>query len=130
MLKASAGFTLVELLVTLVVSGLLIAAVNTAVVAQTSTSERARDMVIANAYAEGKFESVRSQGFLALSDGTVSITSDLPSELKAPRSGSIAISTQSISVKRVVLTITYNDRGTARTYQYTTFVGELGVGQN
>ena len=124
------GFTLVELLVTLVVCGLLIAAVNTAVVAQTSTSERARDMVIANAYAEGKFESVRSQGFLALSDGTTSITNDLPNELKAPRSGSIVISTQSVSVKRVVLTLIYNDRGTARTYQYTTFVGELGVGQN
>jgi prepilin-type N-terminal cleavage/methylation domain-containing protein len=126
---ASAGFTLVEILVTTVAAGILIGGVHIAYVAQTSTSSRARDAVIANSFAEGKVESLRSKGYLGLSDGTTNLTSSLPSELKAPRSASMTITSQTSSVKRIVVTITYSDRGTARTYQYTTYVGELGVGQ-
>lgn len=127
--RGSSGFTIVELLVTLAASGILIGAVSVVVNAQTSLAQRGRDLVIANAYAEGEFESLRSQGYLALTDGTTNITSDLPSELNAPRSGSLTISSQTPSVKRVVLSMTYNDQGDPRTYTYTTYVGELGVGQ-
>lgn len=123
------GFTLVEILMTMFAAGILISGVHIAYVAQTSTSARARDAVIANSYAEGKIEALRSKGFLGLTDGTTNLTSDLPTELKAPRSASVVISSQSASVKRVLLTVTYSDRGTPRTYQYTTYVGELGVGQ-
>lgn len=127
--KGSPGFTIVELLVTLLASAILIGSVSVAVTAQGRIAQRGRDLVIANAYAEGKFEDLRSVGFLGLTDGTTDITSDLPSELRAPRSGSLVVSAQSSSVKRVVLTMTYNDQGDARTYSYTSYVGELGVGQ-
>lgn len=129
LLRQSSGFTLVELLVTMIAAGILIGGLHTAYVAQTSTSARARDSVIANAYAEGKVEALRSKGFLGLTNGTTTLTSELPAELQSPKSGTMVISTQSTSVKRVVITVTYSDRGTARTYQYTTFIGELGVGQ-
>ena len=127
--RGASGFTIVELLVTLVASGILIGSVSVAVTSQGRIAQRGRDLVIANAYAEGKFESLRSVGFLGLTDGTTNITSDLPAELRPPRSGSLVVSPQSGSVKRVVLTITYNDQGDTRTYSYTTYVGELGVGQ-
>lgn len=125
----SPGFTLVEVIVTMVAAAILIGGVHTAYVAQVSTSAKARDTVIANSYAEGKMESLRSQGFLALTDGTTNLTSTLPQELQSPRSATMVISSQSVSTKRVVLTVTYNDRGTARTSIYTTYIGELGVGQ-
>lgn len=113
----------------MIAAGTLIGGVHIAYVAQTSTAARSRDAVIANSYAEGKVEALRSQGFLGLTDGTTNLTSELPPELQAPRSASMTISSQSTSIKRVVLTVTYSDRGTARTYQYTTYIGELGVGQ-
>lgn len=123
------GFTLVEILVTLIACAILIVAVNAAVNTQAILAQRHRDMVIANAYANGKIESLRSQGFLALSDGTTDLTSGLPSELKAPRSATLVISAHNASVKEIDLSITYNDHGNPRTYTYTTLVGELGVGQ-
>lgn len=123
------GFTIVELLATLFVCAILIGAVSIAVNSQSVVAQRHRDMVIANAFANSKVEALRSIGFLGLSDGTTNITSELPTELKAPRSASLVISSHSVSVKEVDLSLTYNERGVARTFTYTTYVGELGVGQ-
>lgn len=103
--------------------------ISTILSSHSALSQRGRDVSVANSYAENKIESLRSAGFLALTDGTTDITSELPSELKAPRSGSVVVSTVSSAIKRVNLTITYNDQGAARTYTYSTYVGELGVGQ-
>lgn len=126
---SAAGFTIVELIVTLVACAALLGGLQVALVSQTAISQRSRDVVIANAFAEGKIEGLRSKGFLSLSNGTTDITSELPSELKAPRSGSVVISSPSSALKQVDLTITYNDKGVSRSFSYTSLIGELGVGQ-
>ena len=126
---SQSGFTLVEILTTLAAAAIMIGAVTVAVNSQSALAQRHRDLVIANAYANGKIESLRSQGFLGLTDGTTDLTNELPEELKAPRSASLVISAESVSVKEVDLTITYHERGNNRTLSYTTLVGELGVGQ-
>ncbi len=92
-------------------------------------AQRGRDVAATNSYVENKVESLRSAGYLSLSNGTTNVTSELPTELKPPRSGSVTISDESTSVKKVDISVTYNDQGTPRTYTYTTYVGELGVGQ-
>lgn len=126
---SAAGFTLVEILATLAATAILIGAVTVAVNAHAALAQRHRDLVIANAYANSKIEALRSAGFLSLTDGTINLTSELPDELQEPRSGSIVISSQSVSVKEVDLTITYNERGAPKTLAYTTYIGELGVAQ-
>lgn len=123
------GFTIVELLVTLVASAVMIGAVSLAVNSQSVIAQRHRDLVIANAYANSKVEELRSKGFLGLANGTTDITGELPDELKAPRNASLVISAYSTSIKEVDLSITYSERGTSRTLTYTTYIGELGVGQ-
>jgi prepilin-type N-terminal cleavage/methylation domain-containing protein len=123
------GFTLVELLVTIFACGVVLGGLSIAVDSQSAVAQRHRDMVIANAYANSKVEALRSKGFLGLTDGTTNLTSELPAELKSPRSASLVVSSHTVSVKQVDLTITYNERGVARTYSYTTLIGELGVGQ-
>ncbi len=123
------GFTIVELIVGVVVGALIVGGVSLIIANQVHIAQRGRDLVISNAYAERKVESIRSVGYLGLTNGTTDITSELPSELNPPKSGSLVISDFSTAVKKVDLTITYNDQGANRTYSYTTYVGELGVGQ-
>lgn len=123
------GFTIVELIVTLAVGIILIFSLNSIVVNHSYISRRSRALLLANSYVESKVEALRSAGFSNLSDGTTNTTSELPSELKVPRSSSVVISTQSASVKRVVINVSYNEQGASRSYSYTTYVGELGVAQ-
>lgn len=123
------GFTIVELIVALVVGSVLIGSVNLIYTNQSYLSQRVRDSVLANAYAEGKIEALRSAGYLGISNGTTDVSGELPSELNAPRSASLQISTPSAGLKQVDLTLTYSEQGTPRTLSYRTYIGELGVGQ-
>lgn len=123
------GFTIVELIITLLVGAIFVTTLNSVVVSQSYLAERNQDLVLANAFVEGKVEALRSAGFNALSDGTTDITNDLPDELKNPRTASLVISSESSATKRVSISISYNEEGKARSYTYATLIGELGVGQ-
>jgi prepilin-type N-terminal cleavage/methylation domain-containing protein len=123
------GFTLVELIVALIVAAVLTGSVLLIYTNQVYLSETARDLALANAYAEGKTEAIRSAGYLTLTDGTTNITSELPSELNQPRNASITISTPSSGIKQVQIVITYSSQGEPKTETYTTYIGELGIAQ-
>src|SRR5688572_2887710 len=86
------GFTIVELLVTMIVGGILTGSVAVFLSLHTHIAQKGRDVSVTNSYVENKVESLRSAGYLTLSNGTTNITSELPSELKAPRSASLTIS--------------------------------------
>lgn len=120
----------VELLIALIVGAILILSLNNIVTSHVYLSQRGRDLLVANAFAEQKVESLRSQGYLTLLDGTTDITGELPTELKAPRNASLSITTFSAALKKINVSITYNEQGNARTHTYATYIGELGVGQN
>jgi type II secretory pathway pseudopilin PulG len=123
------GYTIVELIISIIVGTILVMAISLYISSHTHLAKRAKDITAVNLYANNKVEALRSKGFLGLTNGTTSLTSELPTELSKPKSGSMVISSESSAIKRVVLTITYNDQGANRTYTYTTFIGELGVGQ-
>lgn len=125
----SAGFTLVEILVTLMASAIFVIAVNTIYTTQVYMNQRGRDLTLANSFVESKVEQLRSAGYLNLADGSTDITSELPSELNDPRSGTLTISSANTGTKQVDISVTFNEQGASRTYTYTTYVGELGVGQ-
>lgn len=127
--KGASGFTIVELLVTMFVGSILAGGVALFLAQHVHLAQRGRDVSVTNSFIENKVESLRSAGYLTLTNGTTTITSELPSELASPRSASMTISDESTAIKQIDLSVTYNDQGTARTYTYTTFVGELGVGQ-
>lgn len=125
----SFGFTIVELLVSIAVGSVFMLAVTTLIIQNTRTAQKARDLAVIDSYAENKIEALRSGGFLSLNNGTTDITSEMPNELKSPRSGSLVISSASPSIKQAQIVTTYNNQGVPKTYTYTTFIGELGVGQ-
>lgn len=124
------GFTIVELIVSITVAAIFVISLNSVSISQSYLVQRSRDLIIANSYVEGKFESLRSAGFLSLNDGTIDLTSELPSELKAPRSATQTTTSYSSAIKKVVIHIAYNEQDTPRNYTYATYIGELGVGQN
>ncbi|MBX4199347.1 hypothetical protein KW789_00410 [Candidatus Saccharibacteria bacterium] len=126
--KDEAGFSIVELIISIVVGVTFISSMNLVVDNYTILGKRSRNLVLTNSYAEAKIEGLRNSGYNALTIGTTSLTSELPSQLPS-RSGSMSITQYQTGVRQVDISINYNDLGVTRAYSYRTYVGELGVGQ-
>ena len=124
----NAGFTLVELLVSIIVGGIIIASLGQVVNSYINVSKSGRYMNLANSFAEAKVEALRNDGYNNIATGTTSLTSQLPSQLPKG-TASMTVTTPSGGIKEIDLSITYHDQGSNRTLNYTTYVGELGVGQ-
>lgn len=127
--NSQSGFTIAELIIAIAVGAIFATILSLILIDQARLSQQGRDITLANSYAETRIETLRSAGYLNLTNGSTDITSDLPSELKPPRSGILTISDYATGIKQIDLSITYNDQGTQRTSNYKTLVGELGVGQ-
>lgn len=127
--KNDHGFTLVELLVSIAVAAIVIASLNQLVSGYLHVSQRGRYISLANEYVESKVESLRNQGYNSLNAGTYSLTSELPSTLPPSRAASMTVGAPSGGIKQVDITVSYNDNGISNSYAYTTYIGELGVGQ-
>jgi len=124
----TAGFTVVEVLVAITVAAIVIGSLSSVVTGYVHVAQRGRYLNLANSYVEAKVETLRNQGYNSLAIGTTSLTSELSTQLPPSRSASMAISNQATGVKKVDITISYYDQGT-QSYGYTTYIGELGVGQ-
>jgi prepilin-type N-terminal cleavage/methylation domain-containing protein len=127
--KIEDGFTVIELLVTIAVVGILVPTLAGFINTLNRLNDRARDMSIINSLAENKVEGLRSVGFGGLNTGTTTFTGELPATIGTPRSATYTISSPNSAIKQVDVNVTYNDHGTSRTLSYRTYVGELGVGQ-
>jgi len=127
--KMSAGFTIVELLVSIVVAGIMIGSLSEVVTTYVHTAQRGRYLNLSNAYVEAKVESLRNTGYNGITAGTFSLTSELPAQLPPNRSASMVITSPISGIKQADITISYNDQGKSNSSSYTTYIGELGVGQ-
>lgn len=123
------GFTIVEILVAIAVAGVVVISLSQVVTTYVLLAQRGRYLNLANAYVEAKVEALRNIGFNGLTPGTTNLTSELSTQLPPSRSASMTIGNPSGGLKQVVLTVRYPDQGATRTYAYTTYIGELGVGQ-
>ena len=124
----SAGLTIVELLVAIAVAAVVTGTLSEVVTSYVHTAQRGRYLNIANSYVEGKVEALRNMGYNGLAIGTTSLTTDLPAQLPPKSTASLTISNASPGIKQIDITITYKDQGT-NSFSYTTYIGELGVGQ-
>ncbi|HEX4774402.1 MAG TPA: prepilin-type N-terminal cleavage/methylation domain-containing protein [Candidatus Saccharimonadales bacterium] len=125
----SKGFTIVELLVTIAVAGILIGTLSEVVNNYLHLGQRGRYLNLANSYVEAKSEALRNIGYNSLNLGTTTITSELPSQLPPSRNATMTISSPMIGLKQVDITVSYTDQAQNNSYKYTTYIGELGVGQ-
>lgn len=127
--QKDAGFSTVELIVASILAAIIMASASLIIGNYSHLSTRSRNLVLANSFVEAKVEALRSVGYNGLTNGTTDISNELPVELSTPRSGSLEISAPAGGLKQVDIDITYSDQGTARSYSYRTYIGELGVGQ-
>ena len=123
------GFTVVEILVAIAVAGVMIGSLSEVITSYVHTAQRGRNLNSANSYVEAKIESLRNTGYNGLSDGTTSLTSELPTQLPPNRASSLTISSPSTGIKQADISISYKDQGKTLSYSYRTYIGELGVGQ-
>lgn len=127
--KTEQGFTIIELLITIAVVGILVPTLAGFVNTLNRFNDRARDLTLVNALAENKVESLRSLGFSGVASGTTSFASELPITLGNPKTATYTVTTPNTGMKQVDITISFNDHGTTQTVKYRTYIGELGVGQ-
>lgn len=125
----SAGFTIVELLVSIAVGAIVIASLNQLVDGYLHVSQRGRYLSLANSFVEGKVEALRNTGFNSINPGTTDLSAELPAGLPPYRSASLQVTTPSSGLKQVDISVTYQDQGLTNSYSYTSYIGELGVGQ-
>ncbi len=126
---SSKGFTIVEILVAIAVAGVVVGSLSQVVTSFVHVSQRGRYLNLANSYVEAKVESLRNTGYNALATGTTSLTSELSTQLPRSRSASMTVSVPATGLKQVDITISYTDQSQSNSYAYTTYIGELGVGQ-
>lgn len=127
--KRPAGFTIVELLVTIALLALAVPALATLINTVSAINDRARDLASIHALVEHKLESLRSISYTGLNNGTTDFTTELPATVATPRNATYTISSHSASVKQIDVSVSYNDHGETRSLTYRTYIGELGVGQ-
>jgi prepilin-type N-terminal cleavage/methylation domain-containing protein len=127
--RPQGGFTIVELLVAIAVGAIVTISLNQVVTSYVHVAQRGRYLNLANSYAEAKVEALRNSGYGSLSTGTSNISGELPSQLPRDRSASMTVSSPSGGIKQVDISVSYKDQGQSNTYSYTTYIGELGVGQ-
>jgi prepilin-type N-terminal cleavage/methylation domain-containing protein len=128
--KDNAGFTIIELIITILVFGFVAAGLTELFLGVTNVQRNAGYLQSATTAAQTEVESLRNNNYDQLPNGqNINFTSQLPSNLPAPRSGSVAISQPIAGVKRVDVTVTYTQDGHTETVELSSLIGIIGISQ-
>lgn len=128
--KKQGGFTLIELIVTIALMGLVIVGlVNLYIMIETS-QRKSYHLEIATRAGEAKIESLRNAQYNNLEAGTsMDFSSDLPEDLPSPKTGTVQISEPTSGVKRVDVDITYGSGSNEKVVKQSSLIGVIGIGQ-
>lgn len=124
------GFTLVELMVTITVLGLVISGLGGLYYIMQITEVKSQRLDLARRAARTKIEGLRNNGYNALTPGsTINFTSQLPAALPAGKQGTVVVSQPLPELRRVDVTVTYPDYGQQQTVTLSSTIGVIGIGQ-
>ncbi|MCA9333014.1 type II secretion system protein [Candidatus Saccharibacteria bacterium] len=133
----SDGFTIVELLITLIIIGTAFGAFMVSFTTIQNIHKKAIDIAEANSIAFAKVESYENTNYSSLPSTTPSGTlqevedfsSSLPTSFEAPRVGKVYINTVSDTLKHIVVTVEFGSGDSKRTVQYANFIQRNGIGR-
>lgn len=124
------GFTLVEMLITIVVLGIAITSIATLYYTMEGTQTRSRNLDLATRAAQTEIEVLRNNSYNSLTPGTsINFTSSLPAGLPRDKQGVAAISQPQPDLRQVDVTITYTDGSTPETVKLSSTIGVIGIGK-
>lgn len=128
---SEAGFTLIELMVTIIVLGIVISSLGGLYYLMQETEVRSQQFDLAVRAARSEIESLRNDGYASLTPGSnINFTSSLPSVLPSNKQGTVAISQPATGLRRVDVTVTYTSYGLPQTVELSSDIGIVGLGQS
>lgn len=126
----SRGFTLVELMVTVVVLGIVISSLGGLYYVMQIIQVRSQHLDLATRAADTEIEDLRNNGYDSLTVGNnITFTSSLPSQLPKGATGTVVVSQPLSGLKRVDVTVSYTDYGQAENITLSSDIGIVGIGQ-
>lgn len=124
------GFTLIELLITILVLGIVIGGLSGLYYSMQVMQVQSQHLDIATRAARTEIERLRNDGYSSLTPGdTINFTAKLPDELPPSRKGTVAISQPTEGLRRIDVTITYQDYGKPQKVKLSSDIGVIGIGQ-
>lgn len=124
------GFTVVELVLTVVAFGFISAAIGTLFLSIQGIQRRTAYLETATRTANKEVEALRNNNYNLLTTGTtIDFTSQVPTTLPAPRSGTVNITEPVPGIKRVDVTVSYTDHGDQQKIELSSLIGVIGISQ-
>lgn len=124
------GFTLAELMVTIVVAGIVVSSVALLLSTIQRSQRETAFLETATRAAQRQIEVLRNNQYNQLTPGEdIDFTDELPASLPSPKSGVVEVSEPSAGLRRVDVTITYREGGRDRAVELSSLIGVLGITQ-
>lgn len=130
-MKANAsGFSLIELIVAMTVFGLMAIGIINLFIGIDAMQRRAQRIETATRAAESEIESLRNNHYNSLESGTtLDFSDELPESLPAPRTGEVVITEPTPGLKKLEVTVTYNQQPQGKSITLTGLIGSIGIAQ-
>lgn len=124
------GITLVEIVITILVLGVVLTSVVTLFVNIQQAQTHTRYLETATYAAQAEIESLRNINYNSLTPGqAINFTNDLPESLPPGATGTVAVSEPTPGLRRVDVTVSYNYKGKDRVVSLSSLIGVLGITQ-
>ena len=127
-MNKQSGFTIVEVVVSIVIIGLLVPAVTGLMTTLNNTQKQVIYKESATRSAATEIETLRNAKYNTLENGTtLNFTNQLPNDLPKNKSGTVVISEPINGLKRVEVTVSYTDGNQQQKVTLTSLIGQLGL---
>lgn len=124
------GFSLAELMITLVVIGIVISSVALVLATIQRGQRETAFLEAATRAAQRQIEVLRNNQYNQLEPGQdITFTDDLPATLPGPKSGVVVVSEPTPGLRRVDVTVTYQSGDHQKSVQLSSLIGVLGITQ-
>lgn len=127
--KSSDGFTLVELLVTIIVIGVVFTGLSSIFISIQRAQVKTSYLESATRAAQKQIESLRNINYNNLTTGQNINFSDKLIDLPSGSTGNVAVTEPSPGLKRVDVTVSYSYEGQAKDVMLSSLIGVIGIAQ-
>lgn len=130
MKRDEAGFTISEIIVTIIVTGIIVAALSALFVGISRSQTQANYKESATRAAQRQIESLRNSNYGTLTTGqNIDFSSELSPKLPNGSTGTVVVSDAADDLKRVDVTVTYPDGNKTHKVVLSSLIGVIGITQ-